>query len=461
MQIGYGLHQEQTQKLVMTPELRQAITILQLSALDLVEYLHQQLNENPVIEPIDIEPQPASTSEVQPDRVGPAEVDWKEYFRDHQEYPKSYSKTNESESNPLDWVIKNETSLEKHLTEQLSYLKKLSEPVKRIAKYIIGNLNEKGYLDLAVEQIAETLHVELEDAQQALFVVQGLEPRGVGARNLRECLIIQLEYQGKKDSLSFRIVEDYLDDLAEGKISKIAAGLQVSPRQVQEAIDHIRSLNPRPGSSYHREEVRYIVPDVTVEQVEGNYIVLVNDSVTPRLSISRFYERMLKEENEAKKYISDKMNSALWLIRSIEQRRMTLYRVTEAIVNEQREFFDHGIGSLKPMTLKEIAEIVGLHESTISRATNNKFVQTPRGTFELKYFFSSGLSTSSGEAASSESVKKLIKQLTREEDRKKPLSDQQLSDILGEQGICISRRTVAKYREELGILSSAKRKRYE
>ncbi|HJV47191.1 MAG TPA: RNA polymerase factor sigma-54, partial [Bacillota bacterium] len=302
---------------------------------------------------------------------------------------------------------------------------------------------------------------DLEDVQQALFVVQGLEPRGVGARNLRECLTIQLEYQGLKDSLSFQIVEEHLPDLAEGKINRIASALGVSTRQVQEAIDQIRTLDPRPGARYHREEVRYIVPDVTVEQIEGNYIVIVNDAVTPRLSISRFYERLLTEENEAKKYIHEKMNSAQWLIRSIEQRRMTLYRVTEAIVDEQCEFFNQGIDRLKPMTLKEIADIVGLHESTISRATNNKYVQTPRGTFELKYFFSSGLSTSSGDAASSESVKKKIKQLIAQEDRKKPLSDQQLSDILNKQGICISRRTVAKYREEIGILSSAKRKRYE
>ncbi|HJV47478.1 MAG TPA: RNA polymerase sigma-54 factor, partial [Bacillota bacterium] len=203
MQIGYGLHQEQSLKLVMTPELRQAITILQLSALDLVEYLNQQLSENPVIEPIDIEPHPEP--EAKPDR-GPAEVDWKEYLRDHQESPNLNARTNVSESNPLDWVIKNETSLEKHLAEQLSYLKGLNPSIKRIAKYIIGNLNEKGYLDLAIEQIAETQQADLEDVQQALFVVQGLEPRGVGARNLRECLTIQLEYQGLKDSLSFQIV---------------------------------------------------------------------------------------------------------------------------------------------------------------------------------------------------------------------------------------------------------------
>jgi RNA polymerase sigma-54 factor len=459
MQMGYGLFQEQSLKLVMTPELRQAITILQLSALDLVEYLNQQMNENPVIEPLDNEPN--SHAEVPPERNGPAEMDWKEYFRDHQEYPKTNGKTNENGSNPLDWVVKNEASLEKQLIEQLSYLKKLDQGIKRIAKYIIGNLNDKGYLDLALEQIAATLKSHHEDVEQALLVVQGLEPHGVGARSLKECLAIQLEYSGLKESLMFQIVENHLTDLAEGKINKIANEQQVSLRAVQDAIDHIRTLDPRPGSSYHREEVRYIVPDVTVEKVEGNYVIFVNDSVTPRLSINRFYEQLLQQETEAKKYIQEKMNSALWLIRSIEQRRMTLYRVTEAIVEEQREFFEQGIDFLKPMTLKEIAEIVGLHESTISRATNNKYVQTPRGTYELKYFFTSGLSTSSGEATSSESVKKQLKKIIQQEDRKKPLSDQHLADILNDQGICISRRTVAKYREELGIGSSAKRKRYE
>ncbi|MEW9669453.1 RNA polymerase factor sigma-54 [Ammoniphilus sp. 3BR4] len=460
MQMGYGLYQEQSMKLVMTPELRQAITILQFSALDLLEYINQQLSENPVIEPLDMEMN--RETEIKSSSSATGDVDWSEFIRDRAQgdYAGTSIRSYENEYNPLDWVARNDVSLEKHLLEQLSYIRQLPESIRETAKYIIGNLDEKGYLELALEQVAQTLGVDLEAVEQALWVVQSLEPRGVGARDLKECLIIQLEYDGKKDSLAHAIVEQYLMDLAEGRISKIAGELQVTPQEVQEAADVIRTLNPRPGSDYYRDEPKYVIPDVTVEKVDDEYIILVNDSTSPRLSISSYYERLLKEDGHAKKYIHDKMNSAMWLIKSIEQRRMTIYKVTEAIVKEQKEFFEKGIACLKPMNLKEIAEIVDLHESTISRATNNKYVQTPRGVFELKYFFSSGLTTANGDATSSESVKAKLKQLIDKEDRKKPLSDQKLCELLNEAGIEISRRTVAKYREELGILSSAKRKRY-
>ncbi len=459
MQMGFGLHQEQSMKLVMTPELRQAITILQFSSLDLIEYINQQLNENPVIEPLDMELSPKVEHKTE---SSPTDVDWAEYIRARAQgdYSAPSIRSSESEYNPLDWVVRNDLSLQKHLREQISFMKGLSPTVRLVGEYMIGNLDEKGYLELALEQIAQTLKVDLDEVEQALFVVQSLEPRGVGARDLKDCLVIQLEYAGLKNSLAFTIVDKYLSELADGKISKIAAELQVTPQKIQEAADMIRTLDPRPGLHYYRDEPKYIIPDVTVEKIEGEYIILVNDSTTPRLSISSYYERLLKEEGQAKKYIHEKMNSALWLIKSIEQRRMTIYKVTEAIVHEQKDFFDKGIGSLKPMTLKEIADIVELHESTISRATNNKYVQTPRGVFELKYFFSSGLATSNGVSTSSESVKAKLKELVEKEDRKKPLSDQRLCELLNEEGISISRRTIAKYREELGILPSAKRKRY-
>lgn len=272
--------------------------------------------------------------------------------------------------------------------------------------------------------------------------------------------MIQMEYNGNRDSLAYQIVEKYLSDLADGRVNKMAVELQVTPQDIQSAADYIRTLDPRPGSTFHRHEPKYIIPDVTVEVVEGEYVILVNDTLTPRLSISSQYKEFIQQEGQVKKYIHEKMNAAMWLIKSIEQRRMTMYKVTEAIVKEQKEFFEKGIAYLKPMTLKEIADIVELHESTVSRATHNKYVQTPRGIFELKYFFSSGLSTSSGDATSSESVKLKLKQLIEQEDRKKPLSDQKLCECLNKEGISISRRTVAKYREELGIPSSAKRKRY-
>jgi RNA polymerase sigma-54 factor len=447
MQMGYGLIQEQALKLVMTPELRQAITILQFSALDLVEYINQQMSENPVIE---------AAGKMQPEGDF-----WKEYWRDRSLNRINYSsQSNESESNPLDWIAKNDVTLEKHLLEQLAYLRKVPARTIRVAKFIIGNLDDRGYLELAPAQIAGTLQEEVEEVEQALFLVQSLEPHGVGARNLKECLLIQLEYAGKRNTLAYKIVEDYLDLLAEGKISRIATKLEITPKEVQTAVDSIRLLRPRPGSLYHRDEPRYIIPDVTVENVAGDFVILLNDAATPRLSINSYYEKVSQQYEEAKKYIHEKMNSAMWLLKSIEQRRMTIYKVTEAIVREQRDFLEKGISYLKPMTLKEIADKVGLHESTISRATNNKYVQTPRGVFELKYFFSSALTTTGGDSTSSESVKAQIKALVEQEDRKVPLSDQKLMDILKEKGVFISRRTVAKYREEIGIPSSAKRKRY-
>jgi len=458
VQIGYGLYQEQTMKLVMTPELRQAITILQLSALDLLEYLNGQLNENPVLEPLDLE----FDHQERKQQEGPlAELQWKESIQDRgYEYSNTFSRTGENESNSLDWIAHNDMSLEKHLLEQLSFLRNLPEPVRILSRYLIGNLDENGYLEIDLEETAQQFEVDPELIEQALIVVQGLEPRGVGARNLKECLMIQLEYARKRDTAAFTIVENYLHELAEGKINKIATEMQIKPRDVQEAVDYIRTLSPRPGALYHQPQARYIVPDVTVKKVDNHYIILVNESVTPRLTISKQYEKMVHLDPEAKKYVHHKMNSALWLIKSIEQRRMTIYKVTEAIVQAQIDFFEKGISYLKPMTLKEIAETVGLHESTISRATNNKYVQTPKGLFELKYFFSSALSTSTGEVASSESVKIKLKEFIEQEDRSKPLSDQKLSDMFQEMGITVSRRTVAKYREEINIPSSAKRKRY-
>jgi len=459
MQMGYGYYQEQSMKLVMTPELKQAITILQFSALDLLDYIHQQINENPLIEPLNIELTPPVEDKQEP---SPTDIDWAEYIRAKAQgdYSVSSVRSMEREYNPLDWVARNDLSLVQHLLQQLTYVRGVTLSVRKICEYMIGNLNEKGYLDVTLEHIATALKVDQEEVEQALLVVQGLEPHGVGARDFRECLMIQLEYAGEKTSLAYQIVDRYLRELAEGKWNKIASELKVPLLEVQAAADSIRKLDPLPGSHYHPFQAKYIIPDVTVELIEEKYMVLVNDSLTPRLSISRFYDKLLQQEGDVKKYIQDKMNSALWLMKCIEQRRMTIHRVTEAIVKEQQAFLEKGIAYLKPMTLKEIANRLELHESTISRATHNKYVQTPRGIFELKYFFSSGLSTSTGDAASSESVKAKLKEYIQQENRENPLSDQKICERLHADGIFISRRTVAKYREELGILSSAKRKRY-
>ncbi|ATF15845.1 RNA polymerase sigma-54 factor [Brevibacillus brevis X23] len=457
MNMGLGLFQEQTLKLVMTPELRQAITILQYSAIDLISYLQDQANENPVFD-LEVAGEVASEKAEKP----APEIDWKEIVgnRATGEYG---SLKNESTYNPLDYVQQGAETLYEHLERQLGYVKGFSSLQKQIALFLIGNLDEKGYLEITLEEASTRLGAEMLEIEDVLSVLQHFDPVGVASRSLEECLLLQLEHLALDDEKIVQVVRNHLQDLADNRYQRIADKIGCTPQEVQAMADLIRTLNPRPGAAFSAVDTRYVIPDVTVEKVGNDYVVLVNDVAAPRLKINSFYEKMLsqqKSQDEAKQFIHDKLNAAMWLAKSLEQRRLTLMRVTQAILDMQREFFDRGIHYLKPMTQKEIAERVSLHESTISRATSNKYVQTPRGIFELKYFFTSALSTSSGEVTSSESVKRRIKALIEQEDRKSPLSDQKLGEMLLTEGIEISRRTVAKYREEMLIPSSAKRKRF-
>lgn len=457
MNMGLGLFQEQTLKLVMTPELRQAITILQYSAIDLISYLQEQANENPVI---DLEA-PSEIASAKAEKPTP-EIDWKEIVGNRASGEYTASK-NESTYNPLDHVQQGADTLYEHLERQLGYVKGFSPLQRKIALFLIGNLDEKGYLEVTLEEAGEKLGAELLEIEDVLSVLQHFDPVGVAARSLEECLLLQLEHLALDDEKIVQVVRFHLQDLADNRFQRIADKVGCTPQDVQTMADLVRTLNPRPGAAYSRAETRYVIPDVAVEKVGNEYVVLVNDIATPRLKINSFYEKMLsqqKSQEEAKQFIHEKLNAAMWLAKSLEQRRLTLMRVTQAIVEMQRDFFDRGVHYLKPMTQKEIAERVNLHESTISRATSNKYVQTPRGIFELKYFFTSALSTSNGESTSSESVKRRIKALIEQEDRKAPLSDQKLGEMLQSEGIEISRRTVAKYREEMMIPSSAKRKRF-
>jgi len=460
MNMAFGLYQEQSLKLVMTPELRQAITILQYSAIDLVSYLQEQAIENPMIELKET----AASSELlhrDKERAQP-EIDWKELVGNRATGEYSAVK-NESTFNPIDIAHSTSSTLYDHLVTQLSYVKRLTATQKKIAMYLIGNLDERGYLEVTVEEVSERLGVSTEEVEDVLSVVHHLEPAGVAARNLEECLLLQLQHDGLDDEKTVQVVTNHLNDLANNRFSRIADALGITIPELQDIADVVRKLNPRPGAMYNHGDTRYVIPDVTIEKVAGDYVVLVNDSATPRLTINSFYERLLKEkkgQEDAQQFINEKLNAAIWLAKSLEQRRQTLYKVTQAILDVQKDFFEHGIHYLKPMTQKEIAEKVELHESTVSRATSNKYVQTPRGVFELKYFFTSALSTANGDAASSESVKRRIKSIIDSEDRKRPYSDQKLAELLVEEGIEISRRTVAKYREEMMIPSSAKRKRY-
>lgn len=460
MNMGFGLYQEQTLKLVMTPELRQAITILQYSTTDLLAYLQEQANENPVIELQEISATNDIVSEKRQKEA--VEIDWKELISNRSTGDYNVNK-NESTYNPLDYAHSSDKTLYDHLESQLGCVKGLTTHQRHLARFLIGNLDEKGYLEISLNEASKRLGAPVEELEQVLAIIQKFDPVGVAARSLEECLLLQIYYEGYHDEQTVSVVRDHLQDLANNRFARIAEKLHLSVQEVQAIADVVRSLNPRPGAAFGSGETKFIIPDVTVEKIAGEYVVFVNDSSAPRLSINRFYERMLKEnktEEEAKQFIHDKLNSALWLAKSLEQRRLTLIKVTQAIVEMQRDFFDKGIHYLKPMTQKDIAERVSLHESTVSRATSNKYVQTPRGVFELKYFFTSALTTASGDATSSESVKKRIKALIDAEDRKQPLSDQKLAEMLAQEGIEISRRTVAKYREEMLIASSAKRKRF-
>lgn len=462
LSMDYGLVQDQRMKLVMTPELRQAIQVLQLSTVDLIQYIQDQAIENPVLEIED----PARMAEADPVESASVDqlADWGAFMRKGGTFSGASFTHDEEEENPVDRIADSALSLSEVLEEQLRYFS-IDSRIYQICRYIIGNLDEDGYLRFNGEQLCKRFNIPESDFSRSLQVVQGLDPAGVGARDLSECLILQLRRQGDLSPLLCHIVSDHLQDLAEGKLKRVAQTLNCTPLEVQEAADRIRKLNPKPGLACHGESPRYIFPDVTVRKMQGEWEVWVNEGYMPRLGISTQYERMLRENNEsahqAAAYIRERIQSAMWLLKSIEQRRNTLYRVSQVIMEVQQDFFEYGVSCLKPLTLREVAEELELHESTVSRATQHKYIQTPRGLFPFRFFFPSGVSNQSGGNTSARSVKNRIQQLIQGEDKGKPLSDQVIADRLREAGIRISRRTVAKYREEMGIISSQARRRFD
>lgn len=465
MKLSYNLTLEQSQKLIMTPELRQAIQLLQYNSLELNEYINKEIEENPLLEmeSTNIDIASIDNEAITKDRNKEQEIDWKEYLEKYDDY--SYRP--QVDRNQKEYTYESFTSYDLTLREQLISqltLVKLSPKEYKIGEYIIQSLDENGYLNTTVEDIASKMKSSISEVESALEVVQTFEPLGVGARNLVECLLIQVNALNINELLIKKIISQYLNDLAHNRLSKIAKEENVDLLKVQRACDFIRTLEPKPGRSFNGNygDVKYIVPDASIQFVDGEYIILLNDVTGPRLNINNFYKGLIKDggDKETTEYLSNKLNSAMWIIRSIEQRRQTIYKVIESVLKFQLEFFKEGDKSLLPLTLKDIAEDIEMHESTISRATNGKYVQTPRGLFELKYFFSTGLSSSTGEDISSTSIKSIIKDIVESEDSKKPLSDQKIADILKGKGNSISRRTVAKYRDELEIPSSSMRRRY-
>jgi len=467
MRITYNLKLEQTQKLIMTQELQQAINLLQLPVMELRTFMQAEYLNNPVLDLEEPEEEKNEEStELQPEaELERDPIDWDEYLRDQgfDPLPKPSVQTADT-SLVIDYAVSTEPSLQEHLLLQLG-LCSLQPAERSIGEFLIGNIDSNGYLKGEPIEFAQLLGVEKTEIMAVLEIIQSFEPTGVGARDLQECLLLQLRERQDAHPLAKAIVSSYLSEVADNKVKKIAAELEVEVEAVQAAIDYIRTLDPKPGRLIGSGlDVRYVVPDVVVEKIDGDYIILVNEVNMPRITINSYYRSLLDKGNAeqvANEFIKSRLDSALWLIRSLEQRRQTLYRVTEAIVKLQLDFFEQGIKYLKPMTLKQIAEQIEVHESTVSRATVNKYLQTPRGLYPFKFFFTSGVENYQGSAVSSESVKSHLKELIAGEDDYKPYSDEKLRVLLAKRGIIVSRRTIAKYRDELNIPASSKRKRHQ
>jgi len=490
MALETRLYQKLSQQLVMTPQLRQAIKILQVSRAELETLIDEELTQNPMLEEgAEVSEQeerprteePATTDGSDPDswnsgseeRDTTAEVssnqqldgiDWKEYLDNYRNDWHSASATaadyDEDKRPSLENTLARTPSLTEHLSWQLR-MGGIDPAEESAAAVIIGNMDKDGYLHVSVEDIAFQMGLDYDLVEHTLQRIQELDPPGVGARTLSECLLLQIRADtGTLDSLAARIARDHLSLLESKRYDRVAKECGTSIEDVVAAAHYIATLEPKPGRNFGEGDIRYIIPDVFVQKIGDELVITLNDEGLPRLRVSNFYRQVLGEtsNSDAKRYVQEKMRAAAWLIKSIQQRQRTLYLVTQSIVQFQREFFDHGVSHLKPLVLKDVAVDIGMHESTVSRATANKYVHTPQGTFELKYFFTSSLQGADGEEVSAESVKDRIRELVASEDPRRPLSDQYIAKVLSTEHVGIARRTVAKYRSMMGLLPSSKRR---
>lgn len=474
-----------SQNLVITPQLQQAIKLLQMSRLELESQVRNELEENPILEEAEVlreedfqrtkeveaqtntatsENNTPESSEVQ-DPQKQDEFEWETYLETQHKAPREASHGNEEIMN-YENVISATQTLHDHLYWQIK-MNGFSADEEKAADAIIAHIDDDGYLKVPLEQISAEEKIELPDLEDALSLIHEFDPPGVGARDLRECLLIQARLLEEDTHDLVHLLNNHLKDLEKKNYEAIAKGLNRTLEEVIEICKIIYAMEPKPGRGYSGSETQYVTPDVYVYKVGDDYSVSLNEDGLPKLRISNYYKNMLKGganptgDQKATEYIQEKLKSAVWLIKSIHQRQRTIYKVTESIVKHQKEFFEKGAGFLKPMVLRDIASDIGMHESTVSRVTTAKYVHTPQGIYELKYFFNSGISSSQGgEDLASESVKLKIKELVSKEDPKKPLSDQKLVDLLKKEGIDIARRTVAKYRDVLKILPSSQRKKY-
>src|SRR3954469_4074870 len=480
MALEQKLHLKLSQKLIMTPSLQQAIKLLQLSKLELQEVLNQELLENPLLEETaeeakaeeaEADSQEKTQTEEEAKAAEPQkeaekdsfdEIDYDAYFQDYIEYGYNPRMSEEHEEFPIENTLTRPPNLVDHLTWQLN-MSDSSPRVKEIGAFIIGNIDEDGYLRASNEEVMAAGPYEQEEVEQAVGVIQSLAPIGVGARDLRECLLLQLQFLEIDNPLVEEIVRDHWEEFMQRRFVQLSKTLSIDMKSLENIVEVIKHLDPKPGRKYSNERAIYVEPDVYVHKVGDEYVIVLNEDGMPKLRINSGYRSMLhsmdsKQDGETVNYIKDKIRSAVWLIKSLDQRQRTIYKVAESIVKHQREFLEKGIDFLRPLVLRDVADDIQMHESTVSRVVSNKYMHTPRGLFLMKYFFHSGIDSDTGEDISSLTVKKKIQGFIDAEDPRKPLSDSKIMKILNDEGINIARRTVAKYRDELNIPSSTDRK---
>jgi RNA polymerase sigma-54 factor len=470
---GQGMHQWQNFALqqVLSPQLQQSLLILQVPLLELHNLVQQEMETNPVLEelPSELSPEERNGAESSADdnfkeefeKLATLDEEWRDYMAQSGSYTGGSHEAKDKRQFFFDSIAVQET-LQQHLMTQLNQTV-LNASDRKTAELIIGNIDDNGFLQSTPEEMALSSGIAKEDFEKMLALIQSFYPPGVGARDLRDCLLIQLQREGKESSLECKIISEHMEDLGKRRFPEIARRMNISVEEVQKCANNIAQLNPRPGQAFAAAPQNYVLPDVTVEKVDGDYQIILNNEQIPHLRISNIYKDIIAQSDngsEVKDYVRDKIRSGKFLIRSIHQRQQTISNIAQQIVSRQRDFLDHGSSHLKPMTMKEIADAVGVHETTVSRAVSGKYMATPQGVFEMKYFFTSGYQTATGESMSNTSVKEAILDLVKHEDGNAPLSDQKIVEILSDRGVPIARRTVAKYRTELNILTSNMRRKY-
>src|SRR5438034_3830118 len=474
---GQGMQQTQNLALqqVLSPQLQQSLLILQTPLLELRNLVQQEMETNPVLEELPDLPAPDEPSEAEPSendnfdnefqKLASLDEEWRDYMAQSASYGAAGSRGSREAQDKRQFFFDSipvQETLHQNLIGQLNQ-SLLSATDRKAAELIVGNIDDNGFLQSTLEEMALSSGIPKEDFEKILALIQTFYPPGVGARDLRECLLIQLKREGKDSSLEYKIISEHMDDLGKRRFPEIARRMGISVEEVQKYANNIARLNPRPGQVFAAAPQNYVLPDVTVEKVDGDYQIILNNEQIPHLRISNIYKDIIAQDNngaDVKDYIRDKIRNGKFLIRSIHQRQQTISNIAHQIVSRQRDFFEHGPSHLKPMTMGEIANAIGVHETTVSRAVSGKYMATPQGIFEMKYFFTPGYQTATGESMSNTSVKEAILALVKHENGNAPLSDQEIVEILGERGIPIARRTVAKYRTELDILPSHMRRKY-